>query len=245
MTGNPENNAGQRDPEMHELEAEFGSIMGLLRDGPHDVEPVEPSADLWSKIELDLTAGSQATSASEAPVAPAVTPADASATTEAAAESSNVVSLADARASRGKRAAIFTAVAAAVALVAVPVGLSLRSDSSNDILLAAGELDVLDNAASESAVVELYDTDGNLWLDLDTSRAAGDGEFLELWLIEADENGEVADLISLGQIDGSGAYDIPDDVDLDRFSVVDISVEPDDGNPEHSGDSIHRGIPTS
>lgn len=227
--------AGSNDPEMTELEDEFGPIMGMLRDGPFEVEPVEPGADLWSKIQtdirgqadLDVDLTHQAAPEHQQPVAP-------------------VVSLDGARERRwGKPAAILTAVAAALLLIAVPVGLSLRSDGGGDVLLAAGELDVLDEASSESAVVELYDTEGNLWLDLDTSRSAGDGEFLELWLIEPDEDGLPADLISLGQIDGSGAYDIPDDVDLERFSVVDISVEPDDGDPQHSGDSIHRGIPAS
>ncbi len=228
MNSRPDNRDAN-DPEMAELEAEFGSIMRTLREGPHDIEPVAASAGLWAKIEHDISGPHVVVGDEES-------------------SDATVVSLDSARERRwGKPAAILTAVAAAVLLVAVPVGLSLGSDGADvdDVLLASGDLDVLDAADDQSAVVELYDTDGNLWLDLDTSRAAGDGEFLELWLIEPDANGEVADLISLGFIDGSGAYDIPDDVDLERFSVVDISVEPDDGNPEHSGDSIHRGIPNS
>ncbi len=38
-----------------------------------------------------------------------------------------------------------------------------------------------------------------------------------------------------------GTFEVPDDVDLDRFDVVDVSVEPDDGDPTHSGASILRG----
>jgi hypothetical protein len=34
---------------------------------------------------------------------------------------------------------------------------------------------------------------------------------------------------------------IPESVDLARYSVVDISAEPVDGDPTHSGDSIVRG----
>lgn len=219
-------NEQSNDPEMAELESEFGPVMGMLRDGPHNIEPVEPSAGLWSKIEHEVAAGSAST------------------TSDAAQRGqSPVVSLDAARERRwGKPAAILTAVAAAILLVAVPVGLSLRSDDPTDVLLASGELDAL-TADFSAGAVEVYDTDGNLWLDLDTSAMAGDGEFLELWLLEVGDDG-VADLISLGEVDGSGAYDIPDDVDLDRLSVVDISVEPDDGNPEHSGASILQGDPT-
>lgn len=221
-------NEHSNEPEMAELDSEFGPVMGLLRDGPHNIEPVKPSPDLWSKIAHEVSAGQELAASGAAHDGEA-----------------SVASLDDARQRRwGKPAAIITAVAAAILLVAVPVGLSLGSDDPTDVLLASGELDVLDSAADQSAAVELYDTDGNLWLDLETSRTAAEGEFLELWLIEPDENGDVAALVSLGAIDGPGAYDIPDDVDLDRYSVVDISVEPDDGDPEHSGDSIHRGTVT-
>ncbi len=206
------------DPEMNELAAEFGSMMNLLREGPHDVRPETPSANLWESIRSEVQADS---------VVPA--------------SEGKVVSLDDARQrSWGRRGAILTAVAAAILLVGVPLGLAARSgNESTDVLLAAGELGALDSGSASAA--DLYDTEGNLWLDLETDRSAGADAFLELWLLDVAEDGSVRDLISLGEVDGSGAYDIPDDIDVARFAVVDISVEPDDGNPEHSGDSVVRG----
>ncbi len=39
-----------------------------------------------------------------------------------------------------------------------------------------------------------------------------------------------------------GRLPIPASVDLDDYAVVDVSAEPLDGDPTHSGDSIVRGI---
>ena len=71
----------------------------------------------------------------------------------------------------------------------------------------------------------------------------GEPADLELWLIEPDADGNVADLVSLGLVDSGdpGAYQVPDGYDPGTFFVVDISVEPRDGLPAHSGRSILRG----
>jgi anti-sigma-K factor RskA len=60
----------------------------------------------------------------------------------------------------------------------------------------------------------------------------------EVWLLRADASG----LVSLGLLDGAtGRFSIPAGIDLAEFPVVDVSAEPADGNPGHSGDSIVRG----
>ena len=47
---------------------------------------------------------------------------------------------------------------------------------------------------------------------------------------------------SLGVLEGSeGTFEVPNDVDVDEFNLVDVSEEPQDGDPTHSGDSIVRG----
>ena len=48
-------------------------------------------------------------------------------------------------------------------------------------------------------------------------------------------------LVSLGPLRPDGIYDIPPGVDPSRFPIVDVSVEPVDGDPTHSGDSVLRG----
>ena len=45
-----------------------------------------------------------------------------------------------------------------------------------------------------------------------------------------------------GLLEGSeGTFPLPAGVDLSEYSVVDVSREPSDGDPAHSGDSIVRG----
>ena len=59
-----------------------------------------------------------------------------------------------------------------------------------------------------------------------------------MWLLGADGKR----LVSLGLLDGTTArFPLPPEVDLSQFPVVDVSLEPADGNPAHSGDSIVRG----
>ncbi len=51
----------------------------------------------------------------------------------------------------------------------------------------------------------------------------------------------VTRLVSLGPLRPDGTYDLPDTIDPRDFPVVDVSVEPVDGDPTHSGDSRLRG----
>ncbi|WP_405375670.1 MULTISPECIES: anti-sigma factor domain-containing protein [unclassified Microbacterium] len=90
--------------------------------------------------------------------------------------------------------------------------------------------------ATGEAVLERVDGHNRVVVTLDA--ALPDAGYREVWLLASDGS----DLVSLGVLDGGGGdFDIPDDVDLARFSVVDISQESVDGDPGHSGDSIVRG----
>lgn len=91
--------------------------------------------------------------------------------------------------------------------------------------------------AGGSAEVETR-SDGSRQLVVDlTGQVGGDG-FREVWLLKPDVSG----LVSLGTLDGpTGRFDLPAGLDLDEFSVVDVSEEQFDGDPAHSGDSIVRG----
>ncbi len=66
---------------------------------------------------------------------------------------------------------------------------------------------------------------------------AEDG-YYEVWLID------VADgrLVSLGAlVGGAGSFTVPPAVDTGAYSTVDVSWEPVDGEPAHSGESVLRG----
>jgi hypothetical protein len=40
---------------------------------------------------------------------------------------------------------------------------------------------------------------------------------------------------------GTQEFELPADLDLEQFPIVDVSVEPLDGVPTHSGVSVARG----
>jgi hypothetical protein len=63
------------------------------------------------------------------------------------------------------------------------------------------------------------------------------GNYIEVWMIDRNVKG----MISLGPYRGNGDYVIPAGIDPARFPIVDVSIEPDDGVPTHSGKSIVRG----
>jgi anti-sigma-K factor RskA len=135
----------------------------------------------------------------------------------------------------GSRRVWAGAAAAAVVLV-VAVAVLVRSGSSDDsTVVAAVTLERLGNAGEGRA--ELVERDGSLQLRLATSGLdAGDG-FLEVWVINTD----VTQLVSLGPLRDDGIYDLPAGLDPASFPIVDVSVEPIDGVPTHSGDSVLRG----
>ncbi len=66
------------------------------------------------------------------------------------------------------------------------------------------------------------------------------GEYLELWLIDSN----VDKMVSLGAARPDGRYSIPAGINLADYPVVNVSAEPLDGNPKHSGASLLRGIVT-
>jgi hypothetical protein len=75
-------------------------------------------------------------------------------------------------------------------------------------------------------------------LAVDVSRLGGTNGFYEVWLIDRG----VKKMIPLGILHGArGEFSIPQGVDLSQYPIVDVSAEPLDGNPQHSGKSLLRG----
>lgn len=64
------------------------------------------------------------------------------------------------------------------------------------------------------------------------------GTFVEAWLLDPKTN----DMLALGVVrNRTGTFAIPDDLDLTAYTSVDVSLEPLDGKPAHSADSLARG----
>lgn len=128
------------------------------------------------------------------------------------------------------------AVAAAAVIVAGVVGVTVINGGDDAQIVAQADLAALAEGFDGSA--EVTETDDGLELTLDLADLPADEGFYELWLIKDLETGQMQ---SLGPIDGSGTIEWPDGFDPAEYAVVDISIEPRDGIPTHSGVSVLRG----
>lgn len=130
--------------------------------------------------------------------------------------------------------------AAAIVMIVggVAGGLALRQPPPA-VVLAQAQLDALPDwdGATGQAAVEIDDEGGRSVVVALQDGTPDDG-YREVWLISDD----LTSLVSLGVLEGDdGRFVIPAGIDLDAFPVVDVSDEPLDGDPTHSGNSIVRG----
>ncbi len=197
-------------------------LEAMLRDlDAEDLELIEPPDEVWEGIESAVRATD-----------------DADAT---------VVQL-ESRRWTVRRAVL--GVAAALVLVAAGVAAFTLTRDDPAVVVATASLaydpDNFDALGAQArAGADLVAEDGRHSIEfVDTSLPSPEaGADLEVWLIRPDDEGNVADLVSLGVVDPAdpGSLDVPEDYDPGAYFVVDISVEPRDGDPTHSGRSILRG----
>lgn len=192
------------------------ALAGLEPDDLIDAPP--PPPEIWDAIEAEVRAQA---------AAEAVTPAEA------------VVPLVP----RRRRASpLVLGLVAAVVLLAVALAGSLREpDDPEPQVAARADLndELLTVATDTVGDARLLQSDGELLLEVDLAGLppTPSGVVFEVWLIDP----ETGELQTLGLTEGSGQLVVPDGIDPARFSVVDVSREPVDGEPAHSGDSIVRG----
>ncbi len=219
--------------------AELAAVVAVGRAVTPGDALVPPPPQVWTGIrdELGLAADLEPDGRSRAVTAPAVD--------EAPAESAPTAPVVDLAAARGRRGARlpWIAAAAAAGIVVGGVGATflsgVRERDADSEVLAQARLEPLPGwDATGEAVVEVT-PDGSRELVLSVEDAGSDGDFREVWLIDRD----VTRLVSLGVLQGSeGRFTVPEGLDLSDFAVVDVSEEPFDGDPAHSGDSIVRGV---
>lgn len=219
--------------------AELRAIGGRV--GAEPVAWEAPPADLWARIaaEAGVDAGVDPVRPLPDPTSPFVEPARSTEPERlepvAAAGGGGVVTPLRPR----RQVPWFLAAAAALVVVAGIVAVGLRGgDGSDESVIASSTLDRLDLAPDGAqGSAELVDVDGQLSLRLDVDGLVQDDGFLEVWVIDT----EVSQLVSLGPIRSDGLYDLPAGIDPEAFPIVDVSVEPLDGDPTHSGQSVLRG----
>ncbi|GAA1960714.1 anti-sigma factor [Microbacterium deminutum] len=139
---------------------------------------------------------------------------------------------------RGRRA-VWALVASLVILAGAGLGAWAIAARLGPTSIAEASLDHFPShphAVGTADVEEARDGSRTLVVTLDGAHVAH--TYQEVWLIRNDAGA----LISLGVLAGDrGSFPIPAGVNLQEYRLVDISAEPVDGNPAHSGDSIVRG----
>jgi hypothetical protein len=90
-----------------------------------------------------------------------------------------------------------------------------------------------------SGTVSMTESDGRTSMTISTRDlpAAGDGEFYYAWLLDPTTN----KMLPLGQVGPSGtaSFEVSDRL-LAAYAAVDVSLEDDDGDPQHSPTSVLR-----
>lgn len=206
------------------------STVSVARSSIGETELHVPPARVWQSVraELGLSAELEPIDSRTPPGASAPAP---------------VVSLDAARERRSGIRRLIVPIAASAAAAALVAGVVLwwgaAAPRDAGQFVAAAQLDALPDwpaASGQATIAERPDGERVVTVSLDAE--VGEGVVREVWLLTEDIDG----LISLGLLTGSsGQFIVPASVDLAEFSVVDISAEPLDGDPTHSGDSIVRG----
>ena len=193
------------------------AVVATARSVQPDDYPVAPPTSVWDAVVAELGLGARNGQA---------------ATTAAAG---------------GRRRSVLLAAAAGVIGLLIGIGATAVVTAGDDDLpvVASTELTVLADDSPGGDAEVLRDGCGRV-LELDVPTLSPDSTgFYEVWLLDKDAKR----LVSIGLLDLSqgtrARFPIPDDLDLATYPVVDVSVEPADGNPAHSGDSVVRGTLTS
>jgi len=133
------------------------------------------------------------------------------------------------------------AVAAAAGLLLGGLGtaayLNVPTQQTADVVAQAQLEPLPGNAVSGMARVEQRAEGPYLTVDVSTLPQS-DG-YYEVWLLKPD----VSSMVSIGVLPeaGSASFPLPNTLDLNEFSVVDVSREAYDGDATHSTDSVVRG----
>jgi hypothetical protein len=144
---------------------------------------------------------------------------------------------------RRRRSRLLIAAAAAV-LVGAGIGggaVALSRSGDDGAVVASTRLAPLGDADA-SGEASVVDRDGGQVLEVRLDAPAPVGGYYEVWLIDQGIRGMLpVGVVHAGRTD----LPLPDGLDLGEFPLVDVSVEPLDGDPTHSGDSVARGqLPT-
>jgi hypothetical protein len=212
------------------------AVPQLAAPGP----PVTPPPAVWEAI----AAATGVTATPRPEVLTGAAPAPTLTTVAPVAEPPATSDGASVLAFRSRRRPLLLVAAATVAGAVIGAGaVAVLGDEGSGtpraVPVAAVDLDPLadSDASGRASVIER--PDGSRVLEVDLRAGDLDDRYYEVWLIDE----AVQDMVPVGVArSGTVDFELPDGLDLGRFPIVDVSVEPLDGNPTHSGVSVARGV---
>ena len=205
-------------------------IVELGQDGPGPESPPIPEQAMWRNITAELSVG-QATGPTPGPAA------------EAGVRPEPSQPTAPLQGRRGLRRGSL-ALAAAIGLIA-GVGGTVLVDALREPeaqVVASAALDPLPGQAGQGTAQLVREGETTqLRVSVTGAEPPPAQEYREVWLINTD--GERMYSLGVLPVGGTGAYAVPAGLDdsLDGFTIVDVSLEPYDGNAAHSLRSQVRG----
>lgn len=204
------------------------------------VTPVPPPASVWAGIAAATGVSPAPRSETSVDTAPPPPVAIAPAAPAADAPSQDPPAGGRVLPFRSRRPRVLMAVAAALVGAVVGAGavavLNGRDDAEP---LTSVALDQLAEAPASGRAEVVVRADGSRALRVDLDAPALEDEYYEVWLIEPN----VVDMVPLGVVrPGAQSFELPSGLDLAQYPIVDVSVEPIDGDPTHSGVSVARGV---
>ena len=131
------------------------------------------------------------------------------------------------------------AVAAVLLIVVAIVNWPAPAPASELVARADLSGQDLDPGGDSTGTADLVEQDGRWRVTVSAADLpdAPAGSYYEAWLLSAG-----ADQVqSLGALKGDDTFAVPDGISIDDFPLVDVSIEPIDGNPAHSSKSVLRG----
>jgi anti-sigma-K factor RskA len=202
--------------------AELSRIAELGRNPEHVAPQLVPTEAMWQSIQVQL--------ASQAPAA-----------TEAAAEpapSSRTVTELPRRTPR-PRSWLLVAAAAVVGLI-IGVGVTTVAVRDRVEVTSSAALEALPGQTGQGTA-ELVSDRGGPELRVQIDAPPTPDRYREVWLINTD--GQRMYTLGVLPDDGRASYPLPPELagQLQGFTIVDVSIEPYDGNPAHSRQSQVRG----
>lgn len=133
-------------------------------------------------------------------------------------------------------------VAATVAGILIGAGIvTLNNSGAPEQIVASAQLTPLPGDPNRGdAEATLNQSGSGYTITVKATGVSNPAGFYEVWLLDEKNMGLVAlGTLSPGQTEAT--FPVPQGVDLQTFNAVDISDEPLDGNPGHSGATVMRG----